>query len=34
MEPGHQGGNSTDDIKREVKNLIKGGKGLVSKFLK
>ncbi|KAH9860855.1 hypothetical protein IAQ61_010589 [Plenodomus lingam] len=34
LQPGRQGGNSTEDLKREVKNLVKGGKGLISKFLK
>jgi hypothetical protein len=34
LEPGHQGGNATDDIKREVKNLVKHGKGLIGKFMK
>ncbi|EOA86504.1 glycoside hydrolase family 43 protein [Exserohilum turcica Et28A] len=35
QQPGHHhSGNPADDIKREVKNLVKGGKGLLNKFLK
>jgi len=35
LEPGKQGGsNGAEDVKREIKNLLKGGKGLLGKFLK